>query len=174
MKYTVNINEAKRTVTVTLADGSKGTAKCCPTDSFNISTGIELALERAKQQTKMANQPTNAKGSVAMCKELENTLPKGDAVLIVAGGDECLTEAHKKWLRGIIEECHCESNKYTEEDLDDACEDARREGYDEGLEEGYNQAKEEYEISDDYIEEIIESAREELGDTIETVIRHYL
>ena len=48
MKYTVSINEKSRSITVTLADGTKGTARCNPTDRFDINTGIELALERAK------------------------------------------------------------------------------------------------------------------------------
>ena len=47
MKYTVSINEKKRTVTVNL-DGYEGVARCCPTDCFNVQTGVELALERAK------------------------------------------------------------------------------------------------------------------------------
>ena len=48
MKYNVSINEKSRTITVTLADGTKGVARCCPTDRFDINTGIELALERAR------------------------------------------------------------------------------------------------------------------------------
>ena len=47
MNYTVSVNESKKEIVVML-DGYKGVAKCCPTDNFNLGTGIELALERAK------------------------------------------------------------------------------------------------------------------------------
>ena len=58
MKYTVTINEKSKTITVNL-NGYEGVSKCCATDTFNLQTGIELALERAKMAK--ANAEAKAK-----------------------------------------------------------------------------------------------------------------
>ena len=146
MKYSVSINEKKRTITVTLADGSKGVARCCPTDNFNIQTGVELALERAKTA-----KPASV---VELVKALEAALPEGQMVLV--GKGEVMTEAQKEWLRSIVGGCSCgchdnseEGEYYTEEDIANLKEQAYDEGYDEGksdghddgYDEGYNEAK---------------------------------
>ena len=139
MKYSVSINENKRTVTVTLADGSKGVARCCPTDRFDINTGIELALERAKTSAKKT--PLSIEELV---KALENALPEGQMVLV--GKGEKMTKAQKEWLRSIVGGCSCgchddseEEGVYcTEEDIAALKEEARDEGYEVGKSDGYD------------------------------------
>lgn len=141
MKYSVSINEKKRTVTVTLADGSKGVARCCPSDQFNISTGIELALERAKT----ANKKTPL-SIMELVKALEAALPEGQMV-IVGNGKE-MTEAQKHWLRSIVGgECSCKCHEdneegawYTEDEIDEIKSDAYQDGRDDGYDEGYADA----------------------------------
>ena len=153
MKYSVSINEKKRTITVTLADGSKGVARCCPTDNFNIQTGVELALERAKT----ANKKTPL-SIMELVKALEAALPEGQMVLV--GKGEKMTETQKEWLRSIVGGCSCscgchnnsEEGVYcTEEDIaalkeeahDEGYDEGKSDGYDEGYDEGYNDAKSE-------------------------------
>ena len=139
MKYSVSINEKKRTITVTLADGSKGVARCCPTDNFNIQTGVELALERAK--TAKTAKPTSV---IEMVKALEAALPEGQMVLV--GKSEKMTEAQKEWLRSIVGGCSCdchndseeEGNYYTEEEIETIKYEAYDEGYEEGKSDGYD------------------------------------
>lgn len=143
MKYTVSINEAKRSITVTLADGTKGVARCNPADRFDINTGIELALERAKvakataikekesKSTPMASQMT----VTMLAKQLEKTLPKGQIIVAVGGGDHCLTEQGKKWLAsiaGVSAKCGCPCC--------DCDEDGYEGGYDDGYDDGYEVA----------------------------------
>lgn len=125
MKYTVSINEKKRTVTVTLADGTKGTARCCPTDLFNVNTGIELALERAKvaktAKTAPATPTTPTSNLLDLVKAVEKALPKGKAVLIGAGNK--LTEEQREWLLSIagVKPCKCGScNCNCEKDEDES------------------------------------------------------
>ena len=154
MKYTVAIDESKKEIKVTLADGTVGVAKCCPTDNFNLGTGIELALERAKVAKKNKEaKPIELRSPVALAKELENKLPKGSAMLIISGGDKNLNEAHKDWLRGIIGDkpckCKCDSDCYTEAEVDELIENA----YNEGYEDGYADC--EYEMADG-VAEVIE------------------
>lgn len=160
MKYSVSINEKKRTITVTLADGTKGVARCCPTDNFNIQTGVELALERAK--TAKTAKPASV---MELVKALEAVLPEGQMVIV--GKGEEMTEAQKEWLRSLAGGCSCkchneatenEGGKYYTEDeiegireesynkgydegLDDGRDDGRSEGYDDGYDDGYDQAK---------------------------------
>jgi hypothetical protein len=145
MNYSVSINEKKRTVTVTLADGSKGVARCCPSDQFNISTGIELALERAKT----ANKKTPL-SIVELVKALEAALPEGQMVLV--GKGEEMTEAQKQWLRSLAGnyscKCHNEATEATEAEdgkyyTEDEIDEIREESYDEGYDEGYDAAKSE-------------------------------
>ena len=138
MKYSVSTNEKKRTITVTLADGSKGVARCCPTDNFNIQTGVELALERAKTA-----KTAKTSSVVELVKALEAALPNGQMVLV--GKGEKMTEAQKEWLRSIVGGCSCgchdnseEEDYYTEEDIADLKEDAYGAGYEEGKSDGYD------------------------------------
>ena len=165
MKYTVAIDESKKEIKVTLADGTVGVAKCCPTDNFNLGTGIELALERAKvakknKETK-ADTPIDTRSYTALAKALEQKLPKGSAMLIISGGDENLNEAHKDWLRGIIGDktcaCKCTGECYSEDEIDELVDEA----YNEGYEDGYADC--EYEILDEMDED------EESGITDENI-----
>lgn len=122
MKYNVSINEAKRSITVTLADGTKGVAKCCPTDRFDINTGIELALERAKVAQRVVKTPS----VMELVKALEKALPKGQMVLV--GNGKELTAEQKSWLHSLTD---CEGD------------------YNEGYADGYDDAQEEYEDCED-------------------------
>lgn len=146
MKYTVTINEKSRSITVTLADGTKGVARCNPSDRFDINTGVELALERAKNAKKETEAKKNATAtqmSVTMlAKQLEKVLPKGHIVVAVGGGDECLTEQGKKWLAtlaGVSTKCHCPCCDCDEDDGD------YDSGYDDGYADGYADAEADYE-----------------------------
>lgn len=138
MKYTVSINEAKRSITVTLADGTKGVARCNPADRFDINTGIELALERAKVAKANAEKEKKAKPTpmapqmtvTMLAKQLEKTLPKGQIIVAVGGGDHCLTEQGKKWLASIAGVCPC----------CDCDEGGYEGGYDDGYDDGYEVA----------------------------------
>ena len=175
MKYTVEINEKSKSITVDL-DGYKGTAKCCPTDSFNITTGIELALERAKVAKASAEKPKAvAKPMTVMelVKALEKALPKGQ-IVIVGNGKE-LTAEQKKWLCNLAE-CKCsksDGNYYTDEEIEDikieaydegyadgeeSIDDRYDEGYDDGhadgYDSGYSDAVDEYENECDYADEM--------------------
>lgn len=154
MKYTVSINEAKRSITVTLADGTKGTARCCPTDHFNINTGIELALERAKvakANTEKANaekakeikpSPMATQMTITMlAKQLEKVLPEGQIIVAVGGGDHCLTKQGKEWLAsiaGVSAKCDCKCHKADNEAYDKGYEEGYAKGYSEGRENGYD------------------------------------
>lgn len=150
MKYTVSINEAKRSVTVTLADGTKGVARCNPTDRFDINTGIELALERAKvaKATAIKEKETklkNPKPSVMeLVKALEKALPKGQMVVVGSGGE--MTEAQKQWLRSLAGGCTCECHEVDEDEIYDR-------GYNEGYKDGYADAESEYSDTENEVEE---------------------
>ena len=146
MKYTVTINEKSKSIIVDL-DGYKGMAKCCPTDSFNITTGIELALERAKVAKATAIKEKEAKlknptpSIMELVKALEKALPKGQVVVV--GNCEGLTARHKEWLHSMTDckgGCTCEGECYTDEEIDDIKADA----YDEGYEDGKNDADDRY------------------------------
>ena len=190
MKYTVTINEKSKTVTVNL-NGYEGVSKCCETDTFNLQTGIELALERAKvakANAEAKKNPTAKSGDVMeLVKALEKALPKGQIVIV--GSGEGLTARQKKWLHSLTD---CKGGGYTEEDLDKAyregyedgqseeeCEccdcdncdlcyteaeydKAHEKGYDEGYEDGYSDG---YDEGCDNIDEdaIIDAVRKALG-----------
>ena len=142
MKYTVAVNEKKRTVTVDLG-GYKGVARCCPTDTFNLTVGVELALERARVAKREAEAPkVNSMSVMELVKALEKALPKGQ--MVVVGNGDKMTEAHKAWLRSLIGDCSCTCCE--DEDEDD---DAYDEGYDDGYADGYAEAKAEYEDEDE-------------------------
>ena len=176
MKYTVSVNEKSKVITVTLADGTVGTAKCCDTDHFNLATGIELALERAKVAKANAEKPAVAKSDDVMelVKALEKALPKGQMVLV--GNGEGLSEAQKAWLHSLTdckggcscECCDCEDcdeddcegceYAYTEADLDREREDAYNEGYADGEREA--NADHEQSVSEAYDEGYADAIRE--------------
>lgn len=128
MKYTVTINEKSKTITVDL-NGYKGTAKCCDTDTFNLQTGIELALERArvaKSNAENAKKPIAKSGDVMeLVKALEKALPKGQVVIV--GNGNGLTAQQKAWLHSLSD---CKGG-YTEADL----EKVYQEGYEDGKDE---------------------------------------
>ena len=129
MKYTVTVNPTKRSVTVEY-EGYKGTARCCPTDTFDLTVGTELALERAKNKKKMAeSKPCN--GSVMeLVKALEKALPKGQMVLV--GNGEELTAEQKAWLHsltdceGDYDEGYADGYDDALDECDDECEDCER------------------------------------------------
>ena len=162
MKYTVTINEKSKSVTVVLADGTKGYAKCHEGDAFNITTGIELALERAKvaQATAEAERIAKKKakevcGNSSMAtrmsvtiliKELEKALPEGSMVIV--GNAPSPTEDNIEMLKSIVHQyseggCHCgcsccdeDGRMYTEDEVEDIKSEAYDEGYDDGYESG--------------------------------------
>jgi hypothetical protein len=182
MKYTVIINEKSKSITVDL-DGYKGTAKCCPTDSFNITTGIELALERAKVAKANAEKPKTEKpmGVTELVKALEKALPKGQVVVV--GNGDGLTAEQKRWLHNLTDckgGCSCEGKCYTIEEIEEIKQEAYDEGYadglddvddryDEGYEDGYDDAMEEVEES-----ELSEEEVDELTNTIRGLIEDAL
>ena len=147
MKYSVSINEAKRSITVTLADGTKGVARCCPTDRFDINTGIELALERAKVAKAMTAKEKEAKlknsnpSVMESVKALEKALPKGQ--MVVVGNGDGLTEAQKKWLIALGGGCTCKCHEIDEDNGD------YESGYDDGYADGYADAEADYEEATD-------------------------
>lgn len=170
MKYTVSVNEKSKVITVTLADGTVGTAKCCDTDCFNLTTGIELALERAKVAKANAEKPKVAKSGDVMelIKALEKALPKGH--MVVVGNGEGLTEAQKAWLHSLTdckggcscdcEDCDCdeEGDCYTEDEIEEIKSEAYDEGYDDGYDDG--EAHKDAEIAEAYNEGYDDAIRE--------------
>ena len=142
MKYTVSINEKSRSITVTLADGPKGVARCNPSDRFDINTGIELALERAKVAKATAIKEKEAKmknptpSVMELVKALEKALPAGQ--MVVVGSGNGLTEAQKKWLVALGGGCSCKCH----EDGD------YESGYDDGYADGYADAEADYDDSE--------------------------
>lgn len=140
MKYTVSINEKSRSITVTLADGTKGVARCNPSDRFDINTGIELALERAKVASKAKTEPAPANPSVMeLVKALEKALPKGKMV-IVGNGKE-MTKEQKAWLRSLAGGCPCQCHEVDEDEIYERA-------YDEGYADGYADAEADYDDSE--------------------------
>lgn len=145
MKYTVTINEKSKTVVVNL-NGYEGVAKCCETDTFNLQTGIELALERAKVAEANAKKPKVAisgepKTVMELVKALEKALPKGQ--MIVVGNGAAMTAEQKRWLHNLTDckgGCSCEGECYTDEDIEDIKADA----YDEGYADGENSVDDRY------------------------------
>ena len=193
MKYSVSVNEKSKTITVTLADGTKGVAKCCETDQFNLATGIELALERAKVAKKDAEKPkttiTKSGDVMELVKALEKALPKGQMVIV--GNGDGLTARQKEWLHSMTDckgGCSCEGECYTEDEIEDIKGAAYEEGYedgqdavddryDEGYEDGhsdgydsgYQDAVDEYENS-----KLTEDKVDKLANTIHNLIEDAL
>ena len=182
MQYTVTINENAKEIKVNL-NGYEGVAKCCPTDNFNITTGVELALERAKvakakAEDKSAKATSKAMGVMELVKALEKALPKGQVVLVGNGNE--LTRENKAWLRSLIGEdtCECECDccdHLSDEEIDDMVSEAYEEGYDRGREDGYSEGYDDgydeavavCEESDaDIVDELADRIREVLEDVI--------
>ena len=155
MKYSVSINEKKQTITVTLADGTQGVAKCCPTDKFDIGTGIELALDRAKNAQAARSKPSPSPSPMSvmeLVRALEKALPKGKMVIV--GNGVKMTAEQKEWLHSLTDcKCSCDCANCPEWDAvyDAAHEDGYNEGYSDGeahkdaelveaYDEGYNDA----------------------------------
>ena len=142
MNYTVAVNEAKKEIKVML-DGYEGIARCCPTDNFNLGTGIELALERAKVAKANANKPKpTAKPTVAEAKAILEEYV-GDHIAIIGKGAS-LSENQKRELRKYADmyapiECpHCKE-QYNK-------------GHDIGYHEGYKDCLSECADDEDYDE----------------------
>lgn len=153
MQYTVKINEKKRTITVTLSDGTSGTAKCCPTDRFDIVVGTELALERAKVAQK--NKNTSKTPSVMeLVRALEKALPKGE--MVVVGNGDKLTNTQKAWLRTLAGGCNCKCHEIDEDEIYER-------GYDDGYDKGYADAEAEYDEADDINEDALRCIRDVLA-----------
>ena len=171
MKYSVSINEKKQTITVTLADGTQGVAKCCPTDKFDIGTGIELALDRAKNAQAARNKPSPSPSPMSvmeLVKALEKALPKGKMVIV--GNGVKMTAEQKAWLHSLTDcKCSCDccgdcEKVYSEEEYDDAVSNA----YEEGHSAGYADAVEEAEqLNEEDIEKILDRVREVLEEAID-------
>ena len=154
MKYNVSINEKSRTITVTLADGTKGVARCCPTDRFDINTGIELALERAKVAQRVAHTPIKSPSVMELVKALEKALPKGQ--MVVVGNGKKLTDNQKKWLCSLVGSCSCKCHEVDEDEI-----------YDRGYADGYADAMagvEDEESETEELEEALEHIRDILAD----------
>ena len=191
MKYTVSINEKAKEIKVNL-NGYEGVAKCCPTDSFNITTGIELALERAKVAKAEAEKPkATAKPMTVMelVKALEKALPKGQVVVV--GNGNGLTAEQKRWLHNLTDckgGCRCEGECYTEDEIEDIKASAYEEGYEDGqdavddrYDEGYEDGHADgydagYSDAVDEIEEneLTEDEVDELSENIRTLIEEAL
>jgi hypothetical protein len=127
MNYTVAVNEAKKEIQVVL-DGYVGVARCCPTDNFNLGTGIELALERAKVAKANANKPKpTAKPTVAEAKAILEEYV-GDHIAIIGKG-KTLSENQKRELRrwaDVLAPLPSRKDRYDE-------------GYDKGYADGYDE-----------------------------------
>ena len=174
MNYNVTVNPTKRSVTVEY-EGYKGTARCCPSDTFDLSTGIELALERAKVAKKNAEKAKEIKptamatrmSATMLAKQLENVLPKGSIAVVVGGGDNCLTAEGKKWLAtlaGVSTKCGCTCCNCNEDSDYES-------GYDDGYADGYADAEadldgEEEESKEEVIEALMEKVREMLDEIL--------
>lgn len=165
MKYNVSINEAKRSITVTLADGTKGVARCCPTDRFDINTGIELALERAKVAKATAIKEKEAKmknptpSIMELVKALEKALPKGQ--MVVVGNGKGLTGNQKKWLAsiaGVSTKCNCPCCDCEEGDYES--------GYDDGYKDGYAEAMADMEEESDEMDTTVLARIREILDEV--------
>lgn len=178
MKYTVSINEKKRTVTVSL-EGYEGVARCCPTDCFNVQTGVELALERAKvakanaENAKKCAEKTAPVGSMAnrmsvamLAEQLEKTLGKGSIVVAVGGGDKCLTDSGKKWLAELAGKhvCDCDKECLSEDEIEEITDTAYNEGYNDGKCVGREEALDYIRI---HIGELVASRVEEFAEAVD-------
>jgi hypothetical protein len=126
MKYTVTVNEAKKEIKVTL-DGYEGIARCCPTDNFNLGTGIELALERAKVAKAEAEKPkVEAKPDMSVATAIKVLEKYVGGHIAIIGGGENMSEEQKAELRMY-------ADKLAPEDMCSSYEDGYADGYEEGV-----------------------------------------
>ena len=190
MKYTVTINEKSRSITVTLADGTKGVARCNPSDRFDINTGVELALERAKVAQTNKQKPTTPTSVMELVKALEKALPKGQMVIV--GNGDGMTKEQKAWLHSLTDckggnvcwkevftngfqtaqalakangGCSCDCEDCDEDDdcyTEDEVEALKSDAYDEGYDDGYSdgEAHKDAEIAEAYDEGYADAIRE--------------
>ena len=121
MNYTVSVNESKKEIRVML-DGYEGVAKCCPTDNFNLGTGIELALERAK--VAKAND-TKSKPAMSVSEAIKVLEKHAGGHIIVIGGGDHISESQKMELRRY-------ADMYAPTDECDRYEEGYADGYAEG------------------------------------------
>ena len=153
MNYTVIVNEKKKEIRVML-DGYEGIARCCPTDNFNLGTGIELALERAKVAKAEAEKPkVEAKPDMSVATAIKVLEKYVGGHIAIIGGGENMSEEQKAELRMYAErlaptECpHC-AEQYSK-------------GYDKGYDEGYEDGLSECADDEDYDEDYDECEDEE-------------
>lgn len=140
MNYVVSVSEAKRTIEVVIDGKYKGVAKCCKSDNYNLQTGIELALERAK--VSKANAEAKPKSVMELVKELEKALPKGQCVVV--GNGVKPTKEMKEWLHSLTD---CKG--MSADDIKAVADNAYDEGYAEGYDEGYEAAYDEIDAVED-------------------------
>lgn len=154
MKYTVEVNPSKRTVSVML-DGYKGTARCCPTDTFDLTVGTELALERAKVAKANAEKSkanTKPKSVMELVRELEKALPKGQ--MVVVGNGKEMTAEQRAWLRSLAGDCSCKCHEVDEDEIyDRGYDEGHAFGYEKGYADGYANAEADYD-DDSEVEEL--------------------
>ena len=141
MNYTVAVNESKKTIEVVIEGKYKGVAKCCNSDNYNLQTGLELALERAKVAKKNAEEKAN-KGNCptlsgyakikALVSELEKALPKGQCVVV--GNGVKPTKEMKEWLHSLTD-CKGVSADELQAIADNAYDEGYAEGYSDGCDE---------------------------------------
>ena len=125
MNYTVIVNEKKKEIRVML-DGYEGVAKCCPTDNFNLGTGIELALERAKVAKAEAEKPkVEAKPDMSVATAIKVLEKYAGGHIIIIGGGENISESQKMELRRY-------ADIYAPTDECDRYEEGYADGYAEG------------------------------------------
>ena len=150
MQYTIEVNGKS---VVVILDGHKGEAKCCEGDVFNLQTGIELALERAKVAKANANKPKpTAKPTVAEAKAILEEYV-GDHIAIIGKG-KTLSNRQKKelwdWAMKLAPEYAPSPCK---------CKGGYDEGYADGYDDGYADGCDECECCCDEADEISAMAK---------------
>ena len=161
MNYTVTVNENKRTIEVLLEGKYKGVAKCCKSDSYNLQTGLELALERARVAKANAEMPKIKNAEDMSIRELGliierklNKLGNGQVVII---GEGRVPSAEQKNIIHSYTDCKGGYDEGYEKGYDEGYEaalEACSDDYDNGYADGYNDAVDEYdECDEDYDEE---------------------
>ena len=145
MNYTVAVNESKKTIEAVIEGKYKGVAKCCSSDNYNLQTGLELALERAKVAKANAEMPKVKSAEDMSIRELaaiiERKLGKGQVVVI---GEGRVPSASQKAVLHSYTDC---KGGISKEELDEKVNSA----YDEGYADGYADAVDEYD--EDYDED---------------------
>ena len=136
MNYTVAVNENKKTIEVVIEGKYKGVAKCCSSDNYNLQTGLELALERAKFAKANAEMPKVKSAEDMSVRELaaiiERKLRKGELVVI---GEGKVPSANQKAVLHSYTDC---KGGITDEELAEKVNSAYDEGYADGYDEGYS------------------------------------